>query len=473
MLEKYGSKNFFSSDAGKKCKEDWCKANGVENVFQLASVKAKSMLTRKAHFGYEFTMQSPDKRKLASDNYKTKTGFNHQFSDPKVIAKSNATKQMHIDAGVDLYANAKVRNRKRRYAKMTANWEVVPNFPEAAFLALDATTQYTTLLSWHCKKCNSDFDAYLDQNFSSREDLPARCEQCHPYSIGDGFSAAEEEIAAFLKNLVGSSEIIQNTKRIISPFELDIWLSAYKLAIEYDGLFWHAENDVNIGKTYHLMKTDLCEKQGIQLIHIFEDEWLEKRSIVESRLKNLLGIYDKAVFARKCEVREVTPCESIGFQEENHIQGAVGAKVHLGLYYGNELISLMTFGKPRFNNNYEWELLRFCNKLGHHVPGGAGKLLRHFERNYKPKSLISYADRRWSQGKLYEALSFKLDHISGPDYWYTKGQKRFSRVKFQKHKLKTLLPVYDDALSEVENMKNNKYLRIYDCGNLVYVKQYS
>ena len=99
----------------------------------------------------------------------------------------------------------------------------------------------------------------------------------------------------------------------------------------------------------------------------------------------------------------------------------------------------MTFGKSRFNKKFEWELLRFCNKLGYHVPGAAGKLLKHFERNWNPKSLISYADRRWSRGKLYEALGFKIDHVSRPDYWYLKPSNPtilYRREKFQKRKLK-------------------------------------
>ena len=181
------------------------------------------------------------------------------------------------------------------------------------------------------------------------------------------------------------------------------------------------------------------------------------------------GVNDEIVFARKCMLKEVDSKTSRAFQEENHIQGAVNAKVNAGLYFEGALISLMTFGKCRFSKQYEWELLRFCNKLGYHIPGGAGKLLKYFEKTYKPKSLISYADRRWSQGKLYAALGFTLDHISKPDYWYFKTNDLllFSRMQFQKHKLKNVLSNYDEALTEVENMQNNGYFRIFDCGNLV------
>ena len=133
----------------------------------------------------------------------------------------------------------------------------------------------------------------------------------------------------------------------------------------------------------------------------------------------------------------------------------------------------MTFGKCRFDKKHEWELLRFCNKLGYHIPGGASKLLRYFERNYQPKSLVSYADRRWSQGKVYENLGFTFSHASAPNYWYWKNLKLESRIKYQKHKLKDLLEIFDENKTEVENMRDNGYKQIYDCGNLVYEKIYN
>ena len=473
MLEKYGSKNFFSSDAGKKCKENWCKANGVENAFQLESVKAKSVATRKTHFGYEYTMQSPEKRELAKQKYREKTGFDHQFTDPNVIAKSNQSKQLRIAKGDDLYGARRITNRKARYAHFADCSEIKPLFTEQEFVQLDAKTQYTTLLRWHCNKCGEDFDAFIDQNWSSRNGNPARCMKCHPYSLTCGTSGDEQQICDFVMQFADGDKILRNTKQLIAPLELDIVLNDKKIAIEYDGLFWHSDTAGSKNEQYHLNKTELCEAQGIHLIHIFEDEWLEKRDIVKSRLKSLLGAYDAVVFARKCEVREVASYESMKFQEDNHLQGAVGAKVHLGLYYNDQLISLMTFGKPRFNKKAEWELLRFCNRLGYHVPGGASKLLMHFERNWHPKSLISYADRRWSRGKLYEALGFELDHISKPDYWYVKDQRRYSRVRFQKHKLKDLLANFDARKTEVQNMLEAGYLRVFDCGNFVFLKRYA
>ena len=114
----------------------------------------------------------------------------------------------------------------------------------------------------------------------------------------------------------------------------------------------------------------------------------------------------------------------------------------------------MTFCKSRFNKNYEWELSRYSSSK--HVIGGASKLLKYFERIYKPKSLITYADRRFSQGNLYFTLGFTFDHFSLPNYFYVKNQIKLSRIQCQKHKLKDILKDFNENLSESENMSLNR-----------------
>lgn len=183
-----------------------------------------------------------------------------------------------------------------------------------------------------------------------------------------------------------------------------------KLAIEFNGLFWHCDANTGMTRNYHIRKTESRSEKNIRLIHIFEDEWCEKRKIVESRLKNLFGIHDKTVFARKCEVRNVSSNVARDFQKNNHIQGAVNASVKLGLYYEDELIALMTFGKCRFDKKHEWEMLRFCSRLGYHIPGAAGKLLKYFERNYNPKSLANGYYRIFDCGNM--VFEKKYNHES-------------------------------------------------------------
>jgi very-short-patch-repair endonuclease/endogenous inhibitor of DNA gyrase (YacG/DUF329 family) len=280
-------------------------------------------------------------------------------------------------------------------------------------------------------------------------------------------SKYEKEIANYI-----DTNIITSSKKIIPPYELDIYIPDYKLAIEFDGLYWHSNKD----KNYHLNKTQMCLEKGIQLLHIFENEWIDpvKQDIWKSIINNKLNKNNK-IFARKTIVKEVDNISVREFLNNNHLQGFTSSFVKLGLFYDNELISLMTFGKTRFSKKYEWEMIRFCNKKFFTVVGGASKLYRYFVNNYKPNNIISYADRRYSNGGLYEELGFEFSHYSKPNYWYFKlpDITLFNRLKFQKYKLKNLIENFNENKSEVENMINNGYKRIFDCGNIVYTKKRS
>ncbi len=117
--------------------------------------------------------------------------------------------------------------------------------------------------------------------------------------------------------------------------------------------------------------------------------------------------------------------------DENHIQGNSAASVRFGLFFKNQLVAAMTFSKCRFDKKHEWELSRFCCKLGHSVPGAASRLLAHFEKKYKPKSMVTYADKRWSIGGLYSKLGFRYMHDSKPNYFYVgRHESRLSRLLF-------------------------------------------
>lgn len=288
------------------------------------------------------------------------------------------------------------------------------------------------------------------------------CEKCT-----SSVSSQEKEINDFIKSL--NIETITSTRSIISPQQLDIFIPSYNIAIEFDGLYWHSE--LHKPSNYHINKTELCEAKGIQLIHIFEDEWLFKKDIVKSRLKNLLGLTKNKIYARKTEIKLVDTKIAYEFLEKNHIQGNVNSSIKLGLYYNGNLVSLMTFGKGRValgGNSNQYELLRFCNELNTNVIGGADKLLQHFIKNYNPKEIISYADRRWSQGGLYEKLNFEFIHNSKPNYWYIINNNRKHRFGYRKSIL--VKKGHDKNKTEHQIMLDKKIYRIYDCGTIAYKK---
>ena len=463
-LEKYGVDNYLKTDEYKSTFRKWLDERGVANPFQLDGVKDKAAETRKRRFGFGFTMQSPEKRRLARDNYMKRTGYEHQFKNPETVEKCRNTWKT-LDT--EKISAKRLNTLRRKFFRRISQCEVKPAMSEGEFASLTKKDIHLMKLKWTCTKCGSEFESVMNYNNMKRFGNPARCPKCHPFSC-NGVSQEENEFAKSISDL--GVEVSLSDRTHIAPYELDIFIPSANLAFEFDGLFFHSSEFRS--NDYHLRKTEVCEQNGIQLIHVFEDEWLCKRNIVESRVRNLLGIYDKTVYARCCELREVDRNSSIDFQEENHLQGSVNQKTSIGLFNGGEMVSLMTFGKPRFSKRYEWELLRFCNRLGYHVPRAASRLLTFFERNFHPKSLVSYADRRWSNGKLYRAIGFNEVSKSAPNYYYVKHQRRYSRMRFQKHRLANLLENFDPKLSEVRNMENNGYCRIFDCGNIVFEKTY-
>ena len=320
---------------------------------------------------------------------------------------------------------------------------------------------------WKCMECGGEFESDLHvSNIHGIERLP-RCMKCHPYMTNE--SELERDLKKFIESLY-DGEIVMHERNIVNGIELDIYLPDRKLAFEFDGLYYHNEFS---GKSsdYHRMKTEKCEAAGIHLIHVFEDEWLGKREIVEDRIRCIMGIGGRKVFARKCVVDKIDDAEASVFLEHNHLQGNDHSSVKYGLYYEGELVAVMTFGKPRFNKNYNWELIRFACKIGVNVIGGASRLLSRFSREHQG-TLISYADRRYSIGLLYKALGFELVGKSEPNYWWVKNKVRISRYKCQKSRLQGLLgDKFDESKSEVENMHTNGWGRIYDCGNFVFVKK--
>ncbi len=326
------------------------------------------------------------------------------------------------------------------------------------------------VLRWRCKECGEEFDGKVDFNYP----LYVRCPKCHPKQ--EYSSDMENEVAQYVSSVLPSGiEVERNNRSIISPRELDIYVPSLKIGIEFDGLFWHSDrgrDDDLSAETRHLKKTTEAMEHGIHLIHIFEDEWLYKKRIVKARLKSILGCVRYRIYARKCEVREIGVQEKQKFLDKYHVQGGDKSSVRLGLFQGSRLVAVMTFSKARFTDKCEWELSRYATVANFTIVGGAGKLLSYFERKFKPKSIVSYADRRWSTGNVYGKLGFTLDHTSPPNYWYVKTFVRENRMKFQKHRLGSILEKFDENLSESDNMRINGYWKIFDCGNLVYVKQY-
>ena len=278
-------------------------------------------------------------------------------------------------------------------------------------------------------------------------------------------SKGELEVQEYLESI--GEKVVPTAYGIAPGFEVDLYLPEHNLGIEYNGLYWHNEN--RKGSKYHLEKLEAAERSGKRLIQIFEDEWLSKREIVKRRLAYITGHLPKMVGARECEIRDPEHEHVRDLLNTHHLQGSCAHQVAKGAYFGDTLVAVMTFSKTRvfFGGeavDNEWELVRFA-AVGS-IPGAASRILKAFRKEYPNDSIISYADRRWSDGGLYRSLGFTEVRRSQPNYWYVMGGKRMHRYNFAKHKL--VEQGFDPAMTEEGIMLERGFLRIWDCGTLVY-----
>lgn len=233
--------------------------------------------------------------------------------------------------------------------------------------------------------------------------------------------------------------------------EIDIFIPELKLGFEYNGNYWHSE--LFKQQNYHQEKSLQAQEKGIQLVHIFEYEFLEKEDLIKSFINSKLGIFEKKIGASKCKVKELSVDIYRKFCEENHLQGKADARLKLGLFYKDELVQIMSFSKPRFTDKYEWEVIRECSKQGYIILGGKEKLWSYFVKTFQPKSVISYCDFSKFTGNSYLKLGFKKERLNKPGFvwWDSKTNQVFWRSPEKNQEMK------------------EKYIKIYDAGQLVFI----
>jgi hypothetical protein len=333
----------------------------------------------------------------------------------------------------------------------------------------------TTLLEKNTKDKidKTIFDIYGVDNILSSKTIIEKSRKTMFEKYGEKYyrtSGKELEILSFL-NENCKYKILQNNTTVINK-ELDMYIAELNLAVEFNGIYWHSDRYKT--KDFHWKKTELCEQNNVNLIQIWEDDWIYRQEIVKSMLLNKLNKTENKIFARKCQIKEINNNDLIKkFLIKNHIQGFVGSQIKLGLFYNNELVSLMTFGKQRksMGSNYvedSFELLRFCNKLNTNVVGGASKLFTYFIKKYEPNEIISYANRCWSMGNMYKKLGFELIKKTSPNYHYFDRKcHRYNRFNFRKDVL--IKMGYDKSKTEFQIMNELPYYRVYDSGSLKFL----
>ena len=285
-----------------------------------------------------------------------------------------------------------------------------------------------------------------------------------PYLNNSFSSSYEREIAEMFPNA------ILGARSIIPPYELDIYIPEKKLAIEFNGTYWHS--DIHKDKYYHQQKAAACARRGIHLIHIFEYEWVNENT--RNKLIKLIKsdeIHKERIYARETYIQKIDKQQCSEFLNKYHLQGYTASSIMIGCFSKKDqsLIGVITFGQPRFNKEYDYEIVRLAWRDNVKVVGGAEKLFSYFVKAYNPKSVLTYVDISKFKGEVYDRLGFKAakNPLTEPNYvWVDDHNKEvLSRYKTQKKKLiKMGLGTPDQTEDEI--MRNLGYLKVYDAGNL-------
>ena len=455
-MEKYGVPNLLmTEEAIQKAKETCIRKYGVDNVLKSPEMRQKIKETCLERYGVD----NPSKTKEIQEKYKEtcreKYGVDNVFQLQEIKDKiSNSYQERYgVDWGTQV---PEIKEKINHSHKLKLYDTVIKTLESTPYTLLSSKEEYATS-SHHrfwCKIHNIEFESWYDGD-------AILCPECKK----ERGSGAETEVKTYIESL-GFHPIYNTRQELDNHKELDLYIPEKKIAIEYDGLYYHSAQ-FGKSKEYHLNKTKECEAKGIQLIHIFENEWIGKQEIVKSILAAKLGKIRTKYMARKCEIRPVLSKEYRTFLDENHIQGYCQAGEKFGLYFQGELVCLASFVQSRFKRN-EWELARFCNKKFSTTVGGMTKLLAYWHNLHPGEDLYSYCDRRYSNGAGYYASGWELVGTTNVNYLYFRknSSKLENRMKYQKKNLKKLFPECDLSMTEHEIMEANGFRWIWDCGTL-------
>ena len=468
LIKKYGSVEEFYKSRYKKSKQTNLERYGVEILMGTEEFREKSKQTNLERYGAENPMQCLEIKNKQKNNNIKKYGVSCTLELENI---KNKSKQTCLEKyGVE-YPSQNDEIKKKMVRAKTIN--IIKSKNDLIDIIYDDES-YTYKCSCphpECNKCQDKY--YLCSPITYYNRRYKNSELCTNILPEQKDHTKNTTLEIFVKNILDKYHIDYecNNRVVLNGKELDIYIPSKKLAIECNGIYWHSSRN-NKPQKYHYDKYILCKNLGIQLITIWEDQIYNYPDKIESIILNKCGVSSHKIYARKCIIRELSSKECKQFLNENHLQNNIYSSIKLGLYYNDELVSVMTFGKGRasLNNkssNDSYELYRFCNKLNTIVIGGASKLLKYFIKQYNPSIIVSFSANDISNGNLYDKLGFSKvnENIS---YWYIDNNfKRLHRYNFSKHNLKSM--GFDTNDSEDIITKQLGLFKIYDSGQSKYI----
>lgn len=435
---------------------------------------AKARATMLAHYGVEYAMQSKElQQKAAATNFE-RYGVANPAQNAEIRKKiseatsSEAYQEKYRQTSLSHYGVARPAQSAEVQNKMKATClekygveyvsqhdevkqRMIQNAERARILHPEISTISKQRMHEVClEKYGVDWFCQLKQ-----------CREAAHQTI----SQANRTVGAALAS-IGCDVAYELS---LGSYSYDLAIPSQHLVIEINPSYTHNTEGNHYGVArsidYHLKKTQTAADNGYRCVHIFDWDNVDKVLQMFTPKTN--------VYARRCAIDEIDADTANEFESLYHLQGPVkGQKVCLGLFYQGQLIQIMTFGKPRYNNKYDWELLRLCTAAQYRVVGGAKRLWSHFLKLHEQESVISYCDVAKFTGDVYSQLGMKLLYTTSPSKVWSKGSQKITDNLLRQRGFDQLFSTdFGKGTSNEELMLQHGWLPVYDCGQQVWAYQ--
>lgn len=451
-LRKYGVEHATQAKEVKdKIKEANRRKYGVDCVLSKKDIQEKIRRTNLKRYGVEYPTMSPEVLARREENNIKKYGVGSPMQTNGVLTKMlDTTKRKFGVYPAPVSTKNLASHNKRKSLKAFEALKTKYDKYELLTTKEEYETRYGHL-KWRCRICGAIFETC---SYTSRY---PRCKCQHR-------DKEEVEFFNFIKSVAPDAEL-NNRSVLPNGKEIDVYIPSKRIGFEFDGLYWHSELRVN--NNYHLQKTEDAKSVGVRLLHFFSDEWEQKTEIVKESIRYLLHSSPlKHVYARDCTCRTIDKGQARLFLDAHHIQGRDLAKHYIGLLDKNGILVAVASFNPERKGGDSYILSRYATDIKYClVVGGLGKMLSHFIRERHPSKIKTYADRRISEGDIYEKTGFRKTGVIPPKYWYTKTFKeRIHRFNLRKSKFNKDGMMYESNSTEKQLAEINGFTRIYDCG---------
>ena len=439
----------------EKAKQTWQQNWGEDHPMKVKSFREKIEQTNLERWGSKCPFSSPIIREKIQQTWQDKWGADNPMKAKEVHEKAKQTCQKHWGEDYPMKCSiprekASQTNLKNNYKYMSSPERLGEDYELVTPLEEYKSIKYNKLKFKH-KKCGHIFDYSIA---NGKEPL---CPKCYA-----NFSRFEESVRNFCEQHF--ENITYNSRQIIPPLEIDIFIPQLNIAIECNGVYWHRE-EVK-GKDYHLQKYVECAKRNIRLIQIFEDEWKHKQKLIESILLNAFGKSETIVDATQCQIYKIPQDLADKFLNHCHLEGSFTG-THYGLIFDNNLVSIISTAPISNNSKYNLGIYRFCDMRNTKVIGGLETLIDHIKRNHTNHNLAAYVDLRYSIGEELSNVGFKYSHLIEPTFSYVKSNQRYP-PPHSIEEAQSLLESYDLTKSIEENLNDNNFFKIYDSGYAIF-----